>query len=91
MRPPRMVSRVSSEAIVSMNPAEKGERYARIFRKAGTFLSKGNIARAVEVLKEGVDVAKGYDDEKMMGRFQDEIARVQQSPENGEGPDGITQ
>jgi len=74
-----------------MNQAEKGERYARIFRKAGTFLGKGNIARAVEVLKEGVDVAKGYGDDKMMRRFQDEIARVQQSPPTGEGCDGPTQ
>ena len=41
-----------------MNAAEKGERYARIFRKAGTFLGKGNIARAVEAFKEGVELAR---------------------------------
>ena len=29
-----------------MNAAEKGERYARIFRKAGVFLGKGEIPRA---------------------------------------------
>jgi len=34
-----------------INGAEKGERYARIFRKAGVFLARGNIARAVAALK----------------------------------------
>ena len=40
-----------------MDAAAKGERYARIFRKAGTFIGKGNIARAIEVLKQGRELA----------------------------------
>ena len=61
-----------------MDAAEKGERYARIFRKAGTFLGKGNIARAVEVLKQGIELARSQGDEKMAERFANEIARANQ-------------
>lgn len=60
----------------SMTAAEKGERYARIFRKAGAFLGKGNIARAVEVLKQGEELAQRLGDASMMRRFSAEIARV---------------
>lgn len=60
-----------------MDAAEKGERYARIFRKAGTLLAKGNIARAVEAFKEGVGLAREFRDEKMAARFQAEIDRAQ--------------
>jgi hypothetical protein len=59
-----------------MTPAEKGERYARIFRKAGVFIGKGNIARAVEVLKEGESLATSLGDLRMAQRFADEIVRV---------------
>ncbi len=59
-----------------MNAAEKGERYARIFRKAGVFFGKGNIARAVEVLKEGKAVAEELGDLKMAERFAREIETV---------------
>ena len=62
-----------------MTPAEKGERYARLFRKAGAFLAKGNIARAVEVFKEGQSLAAGLGDHKMADRFADEIARAEKS------------
>ena len=67
-----------------MNAAEKGERYARIFRKAGTFLGKCNIARAVEVFKEGVELARALGDERMAARFQGEIERAQTGSESGE-------
>jgi hypothetical protein len=62
-----------------MNSAEKGERYARIFRKAGVFLGKSNIARAVEVLKEGQALARRLGDLKMAERFAAEIARAGKS------------
>jgi hypothetical protein len=65
-----------------MDAAAKGERYARIFRKAGTFLGKSNIARAVEVLKQGVDFATSQGDVKMAERFQAEIDRAQAGLEN---------
>jgi hypothetical protein len=67
-----------------MDAAEKGERYARIFRKAGTFLGKGNIARAVEVFKEGVEFARAQGDERMAARFQAEIERAQTGSESSE-------
>jgi hypothetical protein len=60
-----------------MDAAEKGERYARIFRKAGTFLGKGNIARAVEAFKEGVELADSLGDTRMAERFQAEVDRAQ--------------
>jgi hypothetical protein len=62
-----------------MDAAAKGERYARLFRKAGTFIGKGNIARAIEVLKQGVELAHSLGDEAMARRFADEIDRVSQS------------
>jgi hypothetical protein len=59
-----------------MDQAEKGERYARMFRKAGVFLGKSNIARAVEILKEGEALARTLGDARMAKLFADEIARV---------------
>jgi hypothetical protein len=60
-----------------MSDADKGERYARIFRKAGLFLVKGNIARAVAVLKEGHSIAIELSDLKMAERFALEIANAE--------------
>jgi predicted ATPase len=57
-----------------MTPDEKGKRYAQIFRKAGALLAKGNIARAVEVLKEGQALAHAAGDLRMAQRFADQIA-----------------
>lgn len=71
---------VSSSVAVVMNQAEKGERYARVFRKAGVFLGKSNIARAVEVLKQGQTLAQSLGDSAMARRFADEIERVTNPP-----------
>ncbi len=65
-----------------MDPAEKGQRYARIFRKAGTFLGKGNIARAVEVLKQGQLLAEELGDRRMAERFAQEIASIAKPAES---------
>jgi len=62
-----------------VNASEKGQRYARIFRKAGTFLSKGNIARAVDVLKEGQSLAELLGDGAMARRFAAEIVTAAKS------------
>ena len=59
-----------------MDAAAKGERYARLFRKVGTFIGKGNIARAIEVLKEGQELAQSQGDLAMARRFGEEIARL---------------
>jgi hypothetical protein len=64
--------------------AAKGERYARLFRKAGTFIGKGNIARAIEVLKEGQEFAQSQGDRAMERRFGQEIARLSE-PDPGRG------
>ena len=63
-----------------MNASEKGQRYARIFRKAGIFLGKGNIARAVEVLKEGESLAEQLGDGSMARRFAAEIVAAGKAP-----------
>jgi hypothetical protein len=65
-----------------MDSAEKGQRYARIFRKAGTFLGKGNIARAVEALKQGQSLAEELGDRRMAERFAHEIATVSRPAES---------
>jgi hypothetical protein len=66
-----------------MNAAEKGERYARIFRKAGVFLGKGQISRAVEALNDGKKIAELEGDSKMAERFAAEISAVTKPAEPG--------
>ena len=52
-----------------MNAAEKGALYARIFRKVGVFLGKGEIPRALKELSEGMKIAELNGDSKMAARF----------------------
>lgn len=59
-----------------MNAAAKGQRYAKIFRKAGAYLGKGNIARAIGVLKEGEALAKESGDFAMARRFAADAERA---------------
>ena len=59
-----------------MDAAEKGQGYARIFRKAGALLGKGENVRAIEALKEGQALAEQLGDRGMARRFAEEIARV---------------
>ena len=62
-----------------MDAAEKGQRYARIFRKAGVLLAKGEIARAIEALREGQALAEQLGDRGMARRFAEEIVRAGKS------------
>ena len=64
-----------------MNAAEKGELYARVFRKVGVFLGKGEIPRALKELNEGMKIAEANGDSKMAARFADEIARISKRAE----------
>jgi hypothetical protein len=64
-----------------MNAAEKGQLYARIFRKAGVFIGKGEIARALKELDEGMKIAERNGDRKMAARFADEIAQLSKPSE----------
>jgi len=64
-----------------MDSAEQGERYARIFRKAGVYLAKGNVARALGVLKEGRDLAEREGHPKMARLFAAEIERSKAPPD----------
>jgi hypothetical protein len=65
-----------------MTPAEKGHRYSKIFRKAGNLLSKGNIARAISVLKEGEALATELGDLGMACQFAAEIERANKDGES---------
>lgn len=65
-----------------MNPAEKGQRYAKVFRKAGNLLAKGKIARAIEVLKEGEALATQMGDLGMARQFAAEAERAQKDAES---------
>jgi hypothetical protein len=67
-----------------MDGAEKGARYARIFRKAGVLLGKGSISRAIKVLEEGKALAERWGDAGMVRRFDGEIARASNPPESPE-------
>jgi hypothetical protein len=64
-----------------MTPAEKGQRYSKVFRKAGNLLSKGKIARAIEVLKEGEALALQLGDLGMARQFAAEAERAQKDLE----------
>jgi hypothetical protein len=67
-----------------MTPAEKGHRYSKVFRKAGHLLSKGKIARAVEVLKEGAALATEMGDLGMARQFTAEVERAQKDAESAD-------
>jgi hypothetical protein len=64
-----------------MNAAEKGELYARVFRKVGVYLGKGEIPRALKELDEGMKIAERNGDSKMAARFAKEIANVAKTAE----------
>jgi hypothetical protein len=59
-----------------MTPAEKGSRYARMFRKAGLLLGRGRVSHAVLVLEEGRMFAERMGDHGMARRFALEVERA---------------
>jgi hypothetical protein len=65
-------------------PAERsrGEQYARIFRRAGVFAGKGNLAAAIDILQQGIVLARGLGDATMERVFADQIEthRREQTP-----------
>ena len=61
-----------------MDNADSGERYARLFRKAGVYLARGNVARAVEALKEGREIAEQQGNRRMARLFEAEIERAKE-------------
>jgi hypothetical protein len=69
-----------------MNAAEKGEHYARIFRKVGTLLGKGDAERAASALNEGLEFARAQGDASMVRRFEAEIARITASDKSSKSP-----
>lgn len=59
----------------------RGERYARLFRKAGTLFGKGETARALATLEEGRALALDLGDTVMEQTFAQEIAMHRQDPQ----------
>jgi hypothetical protein len=84
VKAPPSIESIVSAAIAFMDAAEKGARYARVFRKAGVLLGKGRIARAIQVLEEGRAMAEKWGDTGMARRFATEIARANTSSESSE-------
>ena len=68
---------VSGSGRIFIDAAEKGARYARVFRKAGVLLGRGRIARAIQVLEEGRSLAEQFGDPTMATRFATEIRRAE--------------
>ena len=50
-----------------------GKQYSRLFRKAGVFLRKGQVAEAIGVFEEGEKLAKELGDEEIVALFAQEI------------------
>jgi hypothetical protein len=67
-----------------MDHAEKGRRYAQLFRKAGVFLAQADLTRAAQALSEGEALAHRLGDHTMARRFAEEIARIQNSRSESE-------
>jgi hypothetical protein len=63
-----------------MDAAEKGARYAKLFRKAGALLAKGRLARAIAAFEEGRAFAAEQGDRAMERRFAAEIERANTTP-----------
>ncbi|MGH7916702.1 MAG: hypothetical protein ACREQE_04480 [Candidatus Binataceae bacterium] len=67
-----------------MDAAEKGRRYAKVFRKAGVLLARSRVARAVEVLKDGQALAQEMGDRAMAQRFAAEVERALKTADSSE-------
>jgi hypothetical protein len=80
IEPSRIVSRVSLFKVAVMNAAEKGQLYARIFRKVGVLIGNGEIPRALKELDEGMKIAERNGDRKMAARFAEEIGKLSKPP-----------
>jgi hypothetical protein len=59
--------------------APKGEAYSKIFRRAGLAWGKGDIARAIAILQEGVSLATTQGDTDVRRILQQDLARYQQA------------
>jgi hypothetical protein len=64
-----------------LDAAEKGARYAKVFRKAGALLARNKIARAITALEAGRTLAEQLGDHSMVRRFAAEIEHARQLPD----------
>jgi hypothetical protein len=56
---------------------------SRVFRKAGVFLAKGQVAQALAVFREGEALALSLGDEETLALFREEITRYEQKLKDG--------
>lgn len=54
------------------------ERFSRLFRKAGVFLGKGQIAEALTVFCAGETLALSLGDDEKLALFREEMARCRE-------------
>ena len=55
----------------------KGERYSKVFRKAGIALGKGEMHKAITILQEGLRVASACGDTDVARVLQADLERYQ--------------
>ncbi len=53
------------------------ERFSRLFRKAGVFLSKGQLQEALTTFREGEALALTLRDEGKLALFREEIVQCE--------------
>ncbi len=56
-------------------PRSPAAQLARLFRKAGVFLAKGNMSEALKTFRAGESLAQTLGDEEKLALFREEIAR----------------
>jgi hypothetical protein len=56
---------------------------SRVFRKAGIFLAKGQLAQALATFREGEALALSLGDEKKLALFREEITQCEEQLKEG--------
>lgn len=65
------------------SPRTPAAQLSRIFRKAGVFLAKGQLAQALAVFREGETLALTLGDEEKLALFREEITQCEQELREG--------
>ena len=63
-------------------PRTPAAQLSRVFRKAGVFLAKGEIAQALAAFREGEALALSLGDAEKLALFREEITRCEEHLQN---------
>jgi hypothetical protein len=61
----------------------KGALYSKIFRKAGLAWGKGDLQKAMQILREGMALAQAQGDTNVVHVFQQDLQRYQHLAADG--------